>query len=86
MTLRSILSLVSTVALSGLALAPAPAIAQQPPWPQQAIRIIVPQPPGGGTDALARLLAERLQPVLGQALVVENRTGAGGNIGTELVA
>ena len=86
MTLRSILSLVSTVALSGLALAPAPASAQQPPWPQQAIRIIVPQPPGGGTDALARLLAERLQPVLGQALVVENRTGAGGNIGTELVA
>lgn len=63
-----------------------PAHAQQQAWPQQAIRIVVPQPPGGGTDALARLLAERLAPALGQAVVVENRTGAGGNIGTELVA
>ena len=86
MTLRSIFPLISTVALSGLWLAPAAAFAQQSAWPQQTIRVIVPQPPGGGTDALARLIAERLQPVLGQPVVVENRTGAGGNIGTELVA
>ncbi|MCZ4315401.1 tripartite tricarboxylate transporter substrate binding protein [Comamonadaceae bacterium G21597-S1] len=86
MSPRSILSLIHTIVLSGLWLASAPALAQQAAWPQQTIRVIVPQPPGGGTDALARLIAERLQPVLGQAVVVENRTGAGGNIGTELVA
>ncbi len=86
MSPRSILPLIHTVVLSGLGLASAPAIAQQPAWPQQTIRIVVPQPTGGGTDALARLIAERLQPALGQAVVVDNRTGAGGNIGTEFVA
>lgn len=86
MTKRSILSLALAAAVTSVLGVAGPACAQPAAWPQQPIRLIVPQPPGGGTDALARLLAERLQPVLGQPVVVENRTGAGGNIGTELVA
>jgi tripartite-type tricarboxylate transporter receptor subunit TctC len=52
-------------------------------WPERAIRVIVPFPPGGGTDALARVLAQHLQTVLGQPVAVENRAGASGVIGTE---
>ena len=61
-------------------------MAQQPSWPNHPVKIIVPQAPGGGTDALARTLIERLQAVFGQPFVVENKTGAGGNIGTDFVA
>lgn len=86
MTKRSILSLAMAAAVAALFGVSGSAGAQQAAWPQQPIRMIVPQPPGGGTDALARLLAERLQPVLGQPVIVENRTGAGGNIGTDAVA
>src|SRR4029079_6238272 len=50
------------------------------------IRVIVPFPPGGANDLLPRIFAERLQPVLGQPFVVENRPGAGANIGTAFVA
>src|SRR5258706_1118168 len=49
------------------------------------MRIIVPFPPGGTADALSRLAAERMAPLLGQQIVVENRAGAGGNLGAELV-
>ena len=49
------------------------------------LRIIVPFPPGGTADALARLTAERLPPLLGQQVLVENRAGAGGNLGAEQV-
>lgn len=55
-------------------------------WPSRPIRIIVPLPPIGGSDYLARILAERLQPVLGQPLIVENRVGADGRIGIEHAA
>lgn len=82
----SVVRAAALAVLSGAIGASVPAFAQQVAWPQQPIRIVVPQPPGGGTDALARVIAEKLQPVLGQPVVVENRTGAGGNIGTELVA
>jgi tripartite-type tricarboxylate transporter receptor subunit TctC len=61
-----------------------PAAAQQ--WPARSVKLVVPQAPGGGTDLLARVLAERLNPALGVPFVVENRPGAGGNIGTEYVA
>jgi tripartite-type tricarboxylate transporter receptor subunit TctC len=60
------------------------ALAQQ--WPSRSIRFVVPLPPGGSPDYLSRLLAEHLQPVLGQPLVVENKPGAAGNIARDFVA
>lgn len=63
----------------------APSLAQQN-YPDRPIRLIVPQPPGGGFDTVARILADRLGPALGQSVVVENRTGAGTLVGTEAVA
>src|SRR3982074_3041093 len=54
-------------------------------YPTRPVRIIVPFPAGQATDSVARLMAQSLSERLGQAFVVENRTGAGGNIGTEAV-
>lgn len=69
-----------------LALAAGASAAQSGAWPSRPIRLIVPLPPGGSPDYLSRLLAERLQPALGQPFVVENRPGAAGNIAREFVA
>jgi len=55
-------------------------------WPNRPVRVIVPFPPGGGLDFFARNLAPPLQEALGQQVVVENRSGAGGMIGAEYVA
>ena len=55
-------------------------------YPTKVIRLVVPFAPGGGTDVLARIMAPRMSERLGQQVIVENRTGAGGNIGTEFVA
>lgn len=74
------------LALTGAALLPASAVAQSPAWPSRPITLIVPFPPGGVTDLVARELAKRLNDSLGQAVVVENRAGAGGNIGTQALA
>ena len=60
--------------------------AQAQPWPSRPVRIVVPYGPGSSPDVLARLLGERLGPRLGQPVVVENRPGAGGNVGTGYVA
>ncbi len=67
-----------------LCLAASPALAQA--WPSKPIRYVVPFPPAGATDILARIVAEKITPVLGVQVVVENRPGAAGNVGTELVA
>jgi tripartite-type tricarboxylate transporter receptor subunit TctC len=67
------------------AIAAAPAAAQDFPT-KQPIKIVVPYPPGGGTDVMARITAEYLQARLGQSVIVENRTGASGSIGANYVA
>jgi tripartite-type tricarboxylate transporter receptor subunit TctC len=76
-------------ALIALALfAAAPAAAQQAgnAYPNRAIRFILPFPPGGGTDIVGRVLAQRLAEETGQAVIPDNRAGAGGNLGAEIVA
>ena len=71
-------------ALSAL-LAPASVLAQAD-FPAKPIRILVPLAPGGGNDAIARMVGSRLQERLGQSIVVDNRPGAGGVVGTEIAA
>jgi tripartite-type tricarboxylate transporter receptor subunit TctC len=51
-------------------------------YPDKPVRFIVPFPPGGGTDALARILGTKLSELWGQPVVIDNRTGAQGNVGT----
>lgn len=61
-----------------------PALAQD--YPTKPIRFVVPYPPGGGTDIIARIVQEKLTQALGQPIIIENRGGAGGAVGTEAVA
>ena len=75
---RILYALVATVAAS------APLHAQD--YPTKQIRIVLPFSPGGGTDLLARLLSKRFYEVWGQVVTVDNRPGAGGNLGAEIVA
>jgi tripartite-type tricarboxylate transporter receptor subunit TctC len=75
------------IALAATALMPKFTIAQTPGrYPLKAIQIVVPFPPGGYADVLSRVLAAELAPRYGHAITVDNRPGAGGNIGAELVA
>jgi tripartite-type tricarboxylate transporter receptor subunit TctC len=67
-----------------LALSPLPAAAQG--YPDKPVHLIVPFPPGGGADILARTVMPRVEKALGQPVVIENRPGAGGNVGAEYVA
>lgn len=72
--------------LASPALMVLPRIARAQEWPTRPIRLIVGFPPGGGSDLVARPLAQRMLALLGQPMVVENRGGANGNLGLEVVA
>jgi tripartite-type tricarboxylate transporter receptor subunit TctC len=74
--------------LAALALQPASAdpLPARNGFPSQTVKFISPFPPGGGNDATARLVTTRLPEIMGQAAVVDNRGGAGGNIGAKAVA
>ena len=61
-----------------------PARAQS--WPARPIKLVVPFPPGSSPDIIARVIAEPLGPALGASIVIDNRPGAGGNLGTGVVA
>jgi len=65
---------------------PALSVVAADKWPDKPVRLVVPFSPGGGTDLLARFVSDRLTGVLGTTLVIDNRAGAGGTIGTALVA
>jgi tripartite-type tricarboxylate transporter receptor subunit TctC len=80
------LSISRRSALALPALLAAPAVRAQSDWPNRPVRLIVPFPAGGLVDSFARPYAQRMQQAFGQPAVVENRVGAGGNIGADLVA
>jgi tripartite-type tricarboxylate transporter receptor subunit TctC len=82
--IRSALRATAAVAMALCVLAPIAAGAQA--WPTKPVKFIVPYPPGGSTDPMARLIAAKLSDSLGQPFVVENRSGASGTIGTAFVA
>lgn len=72
--------------LAALLLAASAGVAHAQAWPSHALKMVVPFPPGGGTDLTARSVAAKLAEALGQPVVVENRGGAGGTIGSDAVA
>ena len=77
----------TTLALVSIAAAASPLAAlAQAGYPSKPIRFVVPYPPGGGTDIIARIVQPRLSEALGQPIVIDNRGGAGGVVGTELAA
>ncbi|MDP3545151.1 MAG: tripartite tricarboxylate transporter substrate-binding protein, partial [Phreatobacter sp.] len=79
---RTVLAgLAGTVALPAIRTASA-----QAAWPTRPVRMIVPFPPGGSTDVLARVIAEQLSKELGQTVVIENRPGSAGNVGVNAIA
>src|SRR6201981_1296938 len=63
-----------------------PLAARAQTYPSRPITLIVPYPPGGGVDAMGRMVAQKLSPALGQQVIIENRPGAGGVIGTRAAA
>ena len=77
-TLRQLFAAASILGLASVAV-------QAQSFPSKPIQVVVPVAAGGGTDLLARNLSQRVSEILGQPLVVENKLGAGGNIGVEYV-
>ena len=82
---RRLLSSLCGIALACAAATPASAQTNPASYPNRPVRIIVPYPAGGGADILARILSEKVRSIWDQPIVVENRSGAGGNVGTEFV-
>ena len=70
--------------LAALLFAPCLALAQA--YPTKSVRIVVPFPAGGGTDVVARILGQKLTEAWGQQAIIENKAGASGTVGSELVA
>jgi tripartite-type tricarboxylate transporter receptor subunit TctC len=86
-TVPSIRALARRTFLAGAAaLIVAPAFAETPAYPSQPIKVVVPYPPGGATDTLARLIGSKLQEAWGQTVIVENKPGASGVLGNDAVA
>jgi len=84
MTNHFLVSAMSAAFIAGLLPAAAQVNAQN--YPDRPIRLVVPFPPGGGSDITGRIIAQKLGEALGQTIIVDNRGGAGGNIGTDIVA
>jgi tripartite-type tricarboxylate transporter receptor subunit TctC len=80
LTRRKLLAAMAAAPLAGRA------SAQTTPWPDRPIRVTVPYPPGGGADTTARIVYAKLSEQFGQQFAIENRGGAGGTIGEEVVA
>ena len=73
--------LVFSLTAAALAVLPAAALAQS--YPSRVVRMVIPYGPGGPTDIVGRVLAQKLTESLGQQVIVENRLGAGGTVGTD---
>src|SRR5258706_9562674 len=79
LTMKKLIAALSGLGVAGL-LAFGPAAVQAADYPSRPIRLITPFPPGGGTDAVARIIGEKLAEQLGQPVLIDNRAGAGGNV------
>ncbi|MBB1595642.1 tripartite tricarboxylate transporter substrate binding protein [Achromobacter sp. UMC46] len=83
---RRRLAILAAAAAGALTLLPGAATAQAGAWPAKPVKLVVPFPAGGSTDSVGRLLAAELSKELGQSVIVENKGGANGNIGSDAVA
>ena len=84
--MRKFITLLAGATLAAWTSSSFPQAAGGPNFPARAVRMVVGFPPGGGTDIIARIVAQKLGERWGQPVLVENRTGAGGNIATDTVA
>ena len=86
MTTRRTSTLAGLLALGALLAAPWTGLHAQEAWPTKPVRLVVPFAPGGSTDVIARMLGQKLSEIWGQPVTIDNRAGAGGNLGADLVA
>jgi tripartite-type tricarboxylate transporter receptor subunit TctC len=84
--MRDLVRRISTAAVALTALMITPAVAQQAAWPTRPLTLIVPFAAGGSADIIARAMADHTSAAIGQSIIVENRGGAGGNVGAAVVA
>lgn len=84
--LRHVLRLAGIVGIAAYAASTAAPASAQAPFPSKPITLVVPFAPGGGNDILARLIAPKMSQQLGQPVIIENKPGAGGNLGADYVA